>query len=73
VLLVIIFIKRSAKLATKAVRRATVHQIASHVNLACTCLKEIALLSARIELMVDLVFAQLAWMIVQPAKMATLV
>jgi len=73
VLLVIISIKTSVKLATKAARRATVLQIVSHANWACTYLKEIVPLFAQTELMANLVFAQLAWMNVQLAKMATLV
>jgi len=69
----IISIKRAVKLATKAVRPVIVRQIVSVVNWACTYLKEIVLLSARMELMANLVFAQLASMSVQLAKMALLV
>jgi len=72
VLLDITFIRSSAKLAPKAVRRVAVHPSVPLVNRACTFLKEIVFLSAQMEHMDNLVSAQLAWMSAQLAKIVTL-
>jgi len=59
-------------LATKAVTPVELQRVASHVYQACSCFKQNVVNSAQLGPMDYHVYAQLAWMSVQPAMMVLL-